>query len=443
MTRTGYHRIEKMVPLDCLSEWVHQHGGDFFINSVLIASNGLAAVKGIKSIRKWSYETFGDARVIRIIAMVAREDIEGNSEFIKLSDEYVEVPAGPNYNNYANVDLIVSIAQKYHVQVPKRTFMHDFILLQAVWAGWGHASENPRLPDILHSLEPRIAFIGPPGSAMRALGDKISSMIVAQSAQVDTVAWSGTGLVMSEAEKAEGIVSDAVYRQACCATVEEGLQAAQKIGLPVMIKASEGGGGKGIRKVEMMDQFGKLFKMVQSEVPGSPIFVMKVAENARHLEVQLIADKHGNVTTLFGRDCSVQRRHQKILEEAPITVAPPEVMKELEEAAIRLGQLVKYQNVGTVEYLYDPASKEYCFLELNPRLQVEHPTTEMVSGTNIPACQLMIAMGIPLYRYHGIVLLILIPALGSHTFGNCMGRRPREIASLIWVSQSAMLLWAM
>ncbi len=254
------------------------------------------------------------------------------------------------------------------------------------------------MPESLSELDPPIGFIGPSGRSMRALGDKISSMIVAQSADVSTIPWSGDGIVMSEAEIAEGRIRDASYNKACCSTVEEGLEVANRIGLPVMIKASEGGGGKGIRKVEMMDQFAKSFRMVQNEVPGSPILVMKVAENARHLEVQLLCDKHGNSTTLFGRDCSVQRRHQKIIEEAPVTIAPQEIILELEHAAIRLGQIVKYENVGTVEYLYDPIGKTYCFLELNPRLQVEHPTSEMVSGVNIPACQLMVAMGIPLYR---------------------------------------------
>jgi len=231
---------------------------------------------------------------------------------------------------------------------------------------------------------------------MRALGDKISSMIVAQTAHVETVPWSGSGLKMSET--AAGVIDKQVYDSACCQSVEEGLKVVEKIGLPVMIKASEGGGGKGIRRVDMLDQFGKLFQEVSSELPGSPIFIMKLAENARHLEVQLICDRHGNATTLFGRDCSVQRRHQKILEEAPVTIAPGHVMLELEEAALRLAKLVGYENVGTVEYLYDVQTQKYCFLELNPRLQVEHPTSEMVSGVNIPASQLLIAMGIPLYR---------------------------------------------
>jgi acetyl-CoA carboxylase/biotin carboxylase 1 len=132
------------------------------------------------------------------------------------------------------------------------------------------------------------------------------------------------------------------------------------------------------------------------EVPGSPIFVMRVVRDARHLEVQLLADSHGNAIALFGRDCSVQRRHQKIIEEAPISIAPPEIARDMEQAAVRLAKLVGYTSAGTVEYLYDPQTNNYYFLELNPRLQVEHPTTEMVTGVNLPACQLQVAMGIPL-----------------------------------------------
>ena len=138
---------------------------------------------------------------------------------------------------------------------------------------------------------------------------------------------------------------------------------------------------------------------------GSPIFVMKVAGSARHLEVQLIADQYGNAISLFGRDCSVQRRHQKIIEEAPVTIARPETFEEMAQAAVRLGKLVGYVSAGTVEYLYSHADDSFYFLELNPRLQVEHPTTEMVSGCNIPAIQLQIAMGVPLQRIRDIRVL--------------------------------------
>lgn len=132
--------------------------------------------------------------------------------------------------------------------------------------------------------------------------------------------------------------------------------------------------------------------------PGSPVFVMKLAGKARHLEVQLLADQYGNAISIFGRDCSVQRRHQKIIEEAPVTIAPDQARDEMEKAAVRLAKLVGYVSAGTVEWLYSPETNEFSFLELNPRLQVEHPTTEMVSGVNIPAAQLQVAMGIPLYR---------------------------------------------
>lgn len=157
-----------------------------------------------------------------------------------------------------------------------------------------------------------------------------------------------------------------------------------------MIKASQGGGGKGIRRVDSAEQVAEKFRQVQIEVPGSPIFLMKVAFQARHLEVQLLADSHGNVISLFGRDCSIQRRYQKIIEEAPITIAAPETLQRMEEAAVRLAKMVGYVSAGTVEYLYT-GNGEFYFLELNPRLQVEHPCTEMIADVNLPACQLQVS----------------------------------------------------
>lgn len=132
-----------------------------------------------------------------------------------------------------------------------------------------------------------------------------------------------------------------------------------------------------------------LLFQVQTEIPGSPIFVMKLAKCARHLEVQLLADMYGNAISLFGRDCSIQRRHQKIIEEAPAVIAEHSVFEDMERAAVRLAKMVGYVSAGTVEYLYDP-SGQYYFLELNPRLQVEHPCTEMVSDVNLPAAQLQV-----------------------------------------------------
>lgn len=241
---------------------------------------------------------------------------------------------------------------------------------------------------------------------MRSLGDKISSTIVAQHAKVPCIPWSGTGVDQVEVNE-DGIVTveDDVYMKGCVQSWQEGLQKAKEIGFPVMIKASEGGGGKGIRKADKEEGFEALYKAAASEIPGSPIFIMKLAGNARHLEVQLLADEYGNNISLFGRDCSVQRRHQKIIEEAPVTIAKPSTFQAMEKAAVRLGRLVGYVSAGTVEYLYSHSDDKFYFLELNPRLQVEHPTTEMVSGVNLPAAQLQIAMGLPLHRIRDIRLL--------------------------------------
>lgn len=241
---------------------------------------------------------------------------------------------------------------------------------------------------------------------MRSLGDKISSTIVAQHAGVPCIPWSGTG-VDQVLVGDDGIVTveDDVYAKGCVTSVQEGLEAAKKIGFPVMVKASEGGGGKGIRKVEREEDFESLYKAAASEIPGSPIFIMKLAGQARHLEVQLLADQYGNNISIFGRDCSVQRRHQKIIEEAPVTIANQKTFQQMADAAVSLGRLVGYVSAGTVEYLYSHADDKFYFLELNPRLQVEHPTTEMVSGVNIPAAQLMVAMGLPLSRIADIRLL--------------------------------------
>ena len=241
---------------------------------------------------------------------------------------------------------------------------------------------------------------------MRSLGDKISSTIVAQHAKVPCIPWSGEGVDQVSVDE-DGIVTveDHVYDRGCTHSPAEGLEKARQIGFPVMVKASEGGGGKGIRKVDTEEDFQRLYNAAEGEVPGSPIFIMKLAGNARHLEVQLLADQYGNNISIFGRDCSVQRRHQKIIEEAPVTIAKPATFQAMEKAAVRLGKLVGYVSAGTVEYLYSHADDKFYFLELNPRLQVEHPTTEMVSGVNLPAAQLQIAMGLPLNRIRDIRLL--------------------------------------
>ena len=316
--------------------------------------------------------------------MATPEDFNANAEFIRAADEVVDVPGGTNNNNYANINLICEIAVRTKCD--------------AVMPLWGHASENPLLPTSLSLLPHRVTFIGPAPEPMQALGDKIGSTIIAQSAGVPTIAWNGDGLMVDY--KKTGI-PDEVYNRANVTTAEEALQCAERIGYPVMIKASEGGGGKGIRKVTRKEDVLSLYRQVQSEIPGSPIFVMKMASKARHLEVQLIADKYGEAIALSGRDCSVQRRHQKIIEEGPPIAAPIHIFKKMEDAAVSLAKTVGYCSAGTVEYLYMEETQEFAFLELNPRLQVEHPVTENILGINLPCCQLQVAMGLPLHRIAG------------------------------------------
>uniref|UniRef100_A0A8B9NND2 acetyl-CoA carboxylase n=1 Tax=Accipiter nisus TaxID=211598 RepID=A0A8B9NND2_9AVES len=368
------------------AEFVTRFGGNRVIEKVLIANNGIAAVKCMRSIRRWAYEMFRNERAIRFVVMVTPEDLKANAEYIKMADHYVPVPGGANNNNYANVELIVDISKR--------------IPVQAGWQGW------PSSP--LPSL-----FEGPPRNAMWALGDKVASTIVAQTVQIPTLPWSGSGkrLLPSPAHPPcfpisllPALLLPQSKHQGWVTPVLVPPQVAKRIGYPLMIKAAEGGGGKGIRKVEAAEEFGTCFRQVQAEAPGSPVFLMKLAQHARHLEVQVLADEYGNAISLFGRDCSIQRRHQKIIEEAPTTIAAPSVTEVMEQCAVRLAQTVGYVSTGTVEYLYSKDGS-FHFLELNPRLQVEHPCTEMIADVNLPAAQLQIAMGIPLHRIKDIRVL--------------------------------------
>lgn len=375
---------------------------------MLIANNGIAAVKAMRSIRQWTYETFLDARLVTFVSLATPEDIAANAEFVRMADVLVPVPGGPNRNNYANVELVADVAERHAVD--------------AVWAGWGHASENPALPARLAAAAPPIAFLGPPAGPMAALGDKIASTILAQAAGVPTVSWSGSGVTVDlDAPSWSGTVPDDVFARACVAGVDDAVRFGRSVGFPLVVKASEGGGGKGIRVVQEEDHLADAWRAVAGEVPGSPIFLMRLVTEARHLEVQLIADEHGSAIALYGRDCSVQRRHQKIIEEGPVSAAPPEVWRALEAAAVALAKAVGYVGAGTVEYLYrgDESGGEFYFLELNPRLQVEHPVTEWITGVNLPALQLQVAMGIPLgavpavRRFYGVVAPLDAPALAA------------------------------
>ncbi|GIM14327.1 hypothetical protein Vretimale_17212, partial [Volvox reticuliferus] len=367
-----------------LEEYVTDLGGDRPIHSVLVANNGLAAVKFMRSVRSWASQALGAARAVSLVALATPDDMRVNAEHIAMADQFVEVPGGTNNNNYANVELILQIAQRAGVD--------------AVWPGWGHASENPEMPASLAAHG--IRFLGPPAGPMAALGDKIGSTLLAQAAGVPTLPWSGSHVAVSVEECKGGVIPPALYSAACIPVddLEAAVAACREVGYPVMLKASWGGGGKGIRKVSSDEEVRSVFKQVAGEVPGSPIFAMKLAPASRHLEVQLLCDMNGNVASLFSRDCSVQRRHQKIVEEGPVTAAPQHVLRDMERCARALARLVGYVGAATVEYLYCIDEQKYYFLELNPRLQVEHPVTEGITGVNLPACQLLIGMGVSLTR---------------------------------------------
>jgi len=361
-----------------LEEYVFSKGGNKVLRKILIANNGMAATKAILSMRQWAYLELGLDNVFEFVAMATREDLEANAEFIRLADTFIEVPAGKNVNNYANVDLICEIAKSQGVD--------------AVWPGWGHASENPKLPTKLKSMG--ITFIGPTAPVMSVLGDKVAANILAQTAGVPSIPWSGDGLVAELNE--EGTIPMDVFNKGLITNVAEASQCADRIGFPIMIKASEGGGGKGIRMVREEKELQNSFIQVQNEVPGSPIFMMQLCQGARHIEVQIMGDEHGDAVALSGRDCSTQRRFQKIFEEGPPSIVPKETFTEMERAAQRLTRNLGYVGAGTVEYLYDAATNKFYFLELNPRLQVEHPVTEEITRVNLPATQLQVCMGIPL-----------------------------------------------
>ncbi|KAL7551919.1 hypothetical protein ACHAWF_015126 [Thalassiosira exigua] len=357
-----------------VEEYVKGRGGNRPIRKVLIANNGMAATKSILSMRQWAYMEFGDERAIQLVAMATPEDLKANAEFVWLADllnvsvlwcmvgAFVEVPGGKNLNNYVNVDVITRIAREQGVD--------------AVWPGWGHASENPKLPSTLDSMG--IKFNGPTGPVMSVLGDKIAANILAQTAEVPSIPWSGSFGNLDDGPlqanlKEEGTIPPEIFEKGTARTVEEAVEAAARIGYEngIMIKASEGGGGKGIRFVDNEADLCNAYVQVTNEVVGSPIFIMQLCKNARHIEVQIVGDQHGNAVALNG---------------------------QMELAAQRLTQNIGYQGAGTVEYLYNADTDEYYFLELNPRLQVEHPVTEGITGANLPATQLQVAMGIPLYN---------------------------------------------
>ena len=329
------------------------------VKRILIANNGMAAMKFLTSMKQG--RAFDEAASeFEFFGMVSPEDLESGATYVEGLDYIILVPSGPSVCNYSNVKLIVESAVKHECD--------------AVWPGWGHASENFELAQALELAG--ICWIGPSWESMKCLGDKIESLLVAQSCGVPCVAWSGVGASTVE--------------DCCVLTEADAVRICKTIGYPVMLKASSGGGGRGIRRVDRDTDCASAFRQVVKEVNGSGgVFAMKCVDNARHVEVQIIGDGRGKCVALGTRDCSVQRRHQKLVEEGPAPFISPSVLREMESAAERLCASVNYGNAGTVEFLY--VDNEYYFLEVNCRLQVEHPVTELLWGINLPKIQVQVA----------------------------------------------------
>ncbi|KAH8740617.1 acetyl-CoA carboxylase like biotin dependent carboxylase involved in fatty acid biosynthesis [Cryptosporidium ryanae] len=373
-----------------VEEFIEKNGGINLIKKILVATSGQAAIKCIRSMRHWAYVTFGNEKAFEFVVMATPEDIRSNSECVSEADYYVDIPMGPNYHNYANIEVIVSIAEEQECD--------------AVWPGWGHASENPDLPLALSKARRKIIWIGPSAESMETVGQKIQSNIIAQSVDVPCVPWSGDGIFVNIEKdgRFREIVTDEQLLESCVSNIKDCERVCERIGFPVMIKASAGGGGKGIRLCNSMDELESKYRQVVNEVKGGPVFLMRAVAKCKHLEVQIIGDNYGDVFALSTRDCTIQRRHQKVIEEGPVTTVDKEIVEKIEKAAERMCRAVGYSSAGTVEFLYDIERNCIAFLEVNARLQVEHIVSEGVTNCNIPAAQLQIAMGIPLKKIRDI-----------------------------------------
>ena len=277
------------------------------------------------------------------------------------ADEAYRLGPAPAAESYLRGDLILEVARRAGAD--------------AVHPGYGFLSENAEFAEACAAAG--VTFVGPPASAMRVLGSKTRARQAADAAGMPRVPGSVTGL----------------------ADVAEAVRVAAGIGYPVMLKAAAGGGGKGMRAVAKAEELAAAFAAASSEAERSfgsgEVYLEKLIERPRHIEIQLMADEHGGCVYLGERECSVQRRHQKVIEEAPSAVVSEDLRRRMGEAAVRLALSAGYVNAGTVEFLVD-AEENFYFLEMNTRLQVEHPVTEMVTGLDLVHLQLRVAMGEPL-----------------------------------------------
>ena len=346
------------------------------INKVLIANRGEIAVRIIRTCKEMG---------IKSVAVYST--IDKDSPHVKMADQSVCIGPPPSSESYLSIPAILSA-----VEITNADSVHP---------GYGFLAENAAFAEICQNYG--VKFIGPSSEAIRLMGDKIAARGAVQKVKVPVVPGSEQAITEED----------------------EGLRLANDFGFPVIIKAAAGGGGRGMKIVQSPASFINAFLTAQSEALaafGVPdVYVEKYFDSARHVEVQIMGDRHGNIIHLGDRDCSLQRRHQKLIEESPAPGVPSRTRKGLWKAAIDAAAAVKYDNVGTVEFLYVPDG-EFYFLEMNTRIQVEHPVTEMVTGIDIVREQIRIADGKKLrytqedVNFKGHAIEVRINAEDSETF---------------------------
>src|ERR1700757_4180715 len=316
-------------------------------NKILIANRGEIAVRILRACRE-----------LGIRSVVVFSEADRASLHVRLADEAYPIGPAPSRESYLRIDKLIDVARRSGCD--------------AIHPGYGFLAENPALPRACE--ETSLIFIGPPAEAMETLGSKTAGRQLARRSDVPTVP--GANDPIEKPEEAQAL--------------------AQSMGYPVLLKAASGGGGKGMRLVAGDPDFASAWRDASSEALnafGDPrLYLEKYLEKPRHIEIQIFADKHGRVVSLGERECSVQRRHQKVIEEAPSPIVTPERPKKMGDAAVRLARAGRYVNAGTVEFLVD-AHLNFYFLEVNTRLQVEHPVTEQVTGLDLVKLQIAIAAG--------------------------------------------------
>ena len=317
------------------------------MHKLLIANRGEIACRIIRTCRKLGIKT-----------VAVYSDADANSLFVQMADEAVNIGASPSSQSYLNIAKIISAIKKTGA-----TMVHP---------GYGFLSENRNFANELDKAG--VIFVGPSTYSIEMMGDKIESKKIALEAKVSTVP--GHMGVIKDATEAEII--------------------AEKIGFPVMVKASAGGGGKGMRIVWQKSEMAEAFLSASNEARNSfsddRVFIEKFIENPRHIEIQILADKHGNIVCLGERECSIQRNNQKVIEEAPSPFLDETTRQKMYEQSKALAQKVKYYSAGTIEYIMDK-NKNFYFLEMNTRLQVEHPVTELITGLDIVEQMIKVALG--------------------------------------------------